>query len=70
MLQKFKITSYAIIFFLFVISFGLATTGSKAEAQLRVIEGYTDMDDKTLQRLCGNINAKSLHPPHLARIYM
>ncbi len=33
MLQKFKITTYTIVFFLFVISFGLATTGSDAEAQ-------------------------------------
>ena len=51
MLQKIKITSYAIILFLFVISFGLATTGSKAEAQVGAAL------DQAIQSLQGEIQS-------------
>ena len=57
-----KITSYAIIFFLFVISFGLATTGSKAEAQVGAQLDQTIQslqgEIQSLQRMIANLNSR------------
>jgi hypothetical protein len=53
MLQKFKITSYAIIFFLFLIPFGLATAVSDDEIDWHVTD--EEFQDMTAKQMIGVI---------------
>ena len=48
MFRNHKITFCAIIFFLFVISFGLAQTGSKAEAQVGADQVGSNATDQSM----------------------